>query len=203
MRDNYQIQAQQAKRYFLNYDHQAITQKCHLREDEGFLYTSLFGIPYRVSRKTGDVSYLDGDTWMDGNSHGEVMTLLDLLCDSREDRRPSHQWKNMQAFGLQFHQNLGEHNPVALEYQQDPEGLRRALEALGGTPIPQGDIAYAIPVFEDLTLALQFWLGDEEFPPNLRYLWDENALMYLKYETMYFAVDVLTEKIRRQMKAFR
>ena len=202
MRDNYQIQAQQAKAYFLGYDQQEIIKKCRLQADDGYLYTTLFRTAYRVSRQTGDISCRDGDAWVDGNSHGEVMTLLDLLCDSREDRHPSHQWKNMQAFGLQFHQNLGEDpkNPAALRYQQDPEGLRRALEVLGGTPIPQGDVAYSMPVFEDLRLALQFWLGDEEFPPSLRYLWDKNALMYLKYETMYYAVDVLTEKIRSVME---
>ena len=108
----------------------------------------------------------------------------------------------MQDFGLQFHRSLAEdpRNPAALRYQENPAGLRRTLEALGGTPIPQGDVAFSLPVFEDLRMAVQFWLGDDEFPPSLRYLWDENALMYLKYETMYYAVDVLTEKIRRRME---
>lgn len=197
MQDNYQMQAQQAKSYFLRYDQQTIIKKCSLQADARYLYTTLFGIPYRVCRKTGDLSYLDRDIWRDGNSHGEVMTLLDLLCDSREDRHPSHQWKTMQAFGLYIHQSLGEKNPAALDYQRNPDGLRRALEAMGAAPFPQGNVAYTIPVFEELTLVLQFWLGDEDFPPSLRYLWDENALMYLKYETMYFAVDVLTEKLRR------
>ena len=41
---------------------------------------------------------------------------------------------------------------------------------------------------------LQLWFGDEEFPPNLRILWDENALLYLRYETMYFAVDALLRR---------
>ena len=33
----------------------------------------------------------------------------------------------------------------------------------------------------------------------LRLLWDENALMYLKYETMYFAVGLLRQRFRELM----
>ena len=47
---------------------------------------------------------------------------------------------------------------------------------------------------------VQLWFGDEEFPASLRYLWDENALMYLKYETMYFARALLLRRIREKME---
>ena len=46
---------------------------------------------------------------------------------------------------------------------------------------------------------LQLWFGDEEFPPNLRILWDENALMYLRYETMYFAKGLLFAILKEKM----
>ena len=60
-------------------------------------------------------------------------------------------------------------------------------------------MAYRFRVFEDLTLVVQLWLGDEEFPPNLRFLWDENALMYLRYETMHYAKGLLLKRIREAM----
>ena len=47
---------------------------------------------------------------------------------------------------------------------------------------------------------MQLWFGDEEFPANLRYLWDENALMYLKYETMYFAKALLLHRLWDEME---
>ena len=56
-------------------------------------------------------------------------------------------------------------------------------------------------IFEDLPVVVQLWLGDEEFPPNLRLLWDENALMYLKYETMHFAKGLLLQKIWKAMES--
>ncbi len=200
-RDNYQIQAQQAKSRFLTYDQAALIQKFCLRHDEAYLYVPMLGQTHRICRSSGDMERQTAAGWVDANSHGEVMTLLDLLCDSRPDRYLSFRWKNMTAFGLMFHQNLSEaeKDPWAELFQEHPEELRRACEGLHGTPLPTGDISYAIELFDGLCIALQLWLGDEEFPPNLRFLWDENALMYIKYETMYFARGLLLRRIREQM----
>ena len=195
MQDNYQIQAMQAKQYFLSYDQQGLSIKCSLPADDRYLYPSLFSTPYRIDRRTGDMEkFLDG-AWQSADSHGEVMTLLDLLCDSDPHRHAGGHFLSMQAFGHGFHQSLGEHNPLASRFDQHPQAVAAVCEELYGIPFPAGDLAYVLPVFEDLRLVLQLWSGDEEFPPSLRFLWDENALQYLKYETMYYAVDVLTDRI--------
>ena len=200
-RDNYRIQAAQAKEMFLGYDQEAIIRKLKLPADEAYLYPRFLGSTYRICRRTADFRRLKDGVWVDANTHGEVMTLLDLLCDSREDRFLAHRWQNMLAFGHRFHQQLMEDaDPNALRFQADLEGFRRACLTLGGKPLPQGDAAYAIEVFDGLPIAVQLWLGDEEFPPQLRWMWDENALMYLKYETMYFARGVLLQRIREEME---
>lgn len=200
--DNYAIQAEQAKRRFLTYDQQKLIAKLGLRFDETWLYMIMLCQPYRIHRATADIQRQVSGTWIDGNSYEEVMTLLDLVCDSREDRHLSFRWKNMQSFGLMFHQNLLEdqHDPYAEAINADPEGFCRACEALGGMPLENGDAAYAIELFDGLRIAVQLWLGDEEFAPRLRFLWDENALMWLKYETMYFAKAMLLERIREEME---
>ena len=199
MEDNYLKQAAQAKAFFLTFDQEVLIRRHRLRADENFLYPVFFGDTYRIHRKTGDFSRLEEGIWQDANSHGEVMTLLDLLCDSREDRRPAGTYRTMQDFGHQFHQDLGEKDPRALLFQSCPEKLRSACEALGGIPFANGDVAFILPVFEDLRMILQFWLGDEEFAPRLRFLWDSNADRYLKYETMYYAVDVLMKRLQALM----
>lgn len=199
-KDNYAIQAAQAKQRFLTYDQQKLIQKLQLKFDEGYLYLRFLNSEYRLSRKTGDLERWDGEIWQNGNSFGEVMTVLDLLCDSREDRWLSHRWKNMRDFGLMFHRAmLEEKDPWAEYFQNHPEDFRGACLALGGVPLPNGDIAYAMELFDGLRIGLQLWFGDEEFPPNLRILWDENALMYLKYETMHFAKGLLLSRIRQHM----
>ena len=197
-RDNYQIQAAQAKARFLTYDQERLIKKFRLEHDDIYFYVNFLCKQYRVSRKTGDMEFRDGDAWRDGNTYEEVMTLLDMLCDSRDDRWISGRWSNMQSFGLQFHQNLLEEprDPAAVYFDRDPERLRRACRALGGETIPGGDIGFSVELFDGLRIGVLFWAGDEEFSPRLRYLWDENAKQYIRYETMYFAVNLLMRRLR-------
>lgn len=200
--DNYALQAAQAQARFLTYDQQKIIHKLRLTADEAYLYVPLLSQPYRICRTTGRMERRTGSRWVAANSYNEVMTLLDLLCDSREDRFLSGRWKNMTSFGLMFHRSLleGTADPWAEKFQTHPESFRRACQSLGGVPLETGDIAYAIELFDGLSIALQLWFGDEEFPPNLRFLWDENALMYIKYETMYFAKALLLDRIEALME---
>ena len=199
--NNYLLQAAQAKRHFLTYDQAALIRKLKLAYDDDYFYPVLFARKYRLSRSTGDLEREEKDGWQDANTHAEVMTLLDFVCDSREDRFVSGRFKNMADFGHAFHQSLlEERDPNAELFQSRPEDFRKACVALGGKPLPTGDIAYSIEVFDGLPLAVQLWFGDEEFPASLRFLWDENALMYLKYETMYYARELLLERLKAEME---
>lgn len=200
--NNYLIQAQQAKDRFLTYDQERLIKKLKLNADEKYLYTKLLNKEYRIERTTGDLTRREGDSWLDANTFEEVMTLMDLVCDCREDRFVTGRWKNMGDFGLMFHRNLleGTADPWAERLQADPEGFRRACRALGGRELKLGDISYAIELFDGLCIVLQLWFGDEEFPANLRILWDENAKMYIRYETMYFAKGLLFDRLEALMK---
>lgn len=197
-KNNYLIQAQQAKARFLTYDQEKLIRKFGLQCDAQYLYIDLLCKPYRLNRVSGDLQRLHGEEWIDGNTYEEVMTLLDLLCDSRDDRRLAHSWQNMQSFGLQFHQNLLEEarDPFAMKIDTDPMWLHRAAENLGAEKMSGGDFGYAFELFDGLKIGLLFWHGDDEFAPRVRYLWDANAKQYIRYETMYFAVDLLRRRIR-------
>ena len=199
--DNYLIQARQAKDLFATYDQDKLIAKLKLPHDEDYLYPVMFSETYRIHRKTGDINRKTENGWVDANTFGEVMVLLDLVCDSREDRFVTGKWKNMTDFGLMFHRNLmeGKADPWAEKFEANPEGFRNACESFNGVPFPQGDIAYTLEVFDGLCLTLQLWFGDEDFPAGLKFLWDENATMYLKYETMHFAKGMLLEKIEKRM----
>lgn len=200
--DNYLIQAQQAQQHFLTYDQASLIRKLQLPHDEQYLYPVMFHQQYRLNRKNGNLERKQGDGWVSANTFAEVLTLLDLVCDSREDRHLSGNWKNMTSFGLMFHQDMleGAHDPWAALFESRPEDFRRACEALGGRKLDTtADIAYAIEIFDGLEIALQFWFADEDFPPSLRFLWDENALMYIRYETMHYAKGLLLDMLKQRM----
>lgn len=200
-RDNYAITAARVRQLFAEYDQQALARKVGAKLDGEYFYVDFLSERYRIHRLTGDISRFHGDAWVEANSFGEVLTLMDLICDSREDRHPTGNWRNMRDFGHGFHQQLLEQrDPWAERFQEQPEMFAKACEALGGEKYPLGDVAYALPVFGDLRVLIQLWFGDEEFPAQLRYLWDENALQYLKYETMYYAVPLVLKRVQEQME---
>ena len=199
--NNYLIQSQQAKQRFLTYDQNRLIEKLHLSADGTYLYVTMLSRCYRIERPTGNIEKEAASGWVAADSYEEIMTLLDLVCDSKENRFLTGKWKNMTDFGLMFHRNLLENkkDPWAEKFQAQPDAFRNACEVLGGTPFPLGDIAYAIELFDGLSILIQLWFGDEEFPASLRFLWDENALMYIRYETMYFAKGLLLQEIEERM----
>ena len=200
--DNYALQAQGAMDYFLRYDQEAIIRKLKLRSDADYLYTRMLCMPYRICRHTGRLQRQEGEAWVDANSHGEVMTLLDLVCDSREDRFLSSRWESMATFGLKFHQNLLEDrkDTFAEAIQENPDAFTQVCRSMRGEPIPGADLAFSVDFFDGMGIGIQFWEGDEEFAPRVRFLWDQNASMYLKYETMHFAIGLLRKRIMEEMK---
>lgn len=199
-KNNYYLQTLQAKQRFLSYDQSALIRKLDLTADENYLYVNFLCKPHRIDRTTGDLFRSTQQTWQPADTHSEVMTLLDLVCDSREDRFLTGRWKQMSSFGLLFHRELLEGRDATADgFSRNLPSLHRACQRLGGIPMPTGDVSYAIELFDGLRSWLQFWQGDDEFPHQIRYLWDENALMYLKYETMYFAVNLLLRRLREEM----
>lgn len=200
--NNYQIQAQQAKKLFLTYDQQELIRRCQLRHDGQYLYTRMLSEQYRICRFTGDMQRYTKDAWVDANSFGEVMTLLDWLCDSRADRTISGRWVNLVNHGVYFHRSLQEDeaDPYCLLFDREPEAFAAACEALKGEAMPGADLGYAIELLDGLRILVQLWHGDEEFAPRLRFLWDENTTQYIRYETTWFALGLLKERLREKMK---
>ena len=199
--DNYKIQAAQAKKLFLTYDQQELIERCRLRYDDDYLYTALISYPYRICRRTGDMQRLVDGAWVDGNSFGEVMTLLDWLCDSRADRYITGRWVNLVSMGSAFHRDLQKdvRDPDAVRFDRNPAAFCAACEALKGERRQGADISYAIELLDGMQVLVQLWHGDDEFPPNLRILWDENALRYLRYETTWFVTGLLMQRLREHM----
>ena len=198
--NNYLIQASQAKDRFLTYDQQKLIDKFRLVSDEGYLYVDLLWRQYRIHRESGNMEFRTGDIWADGNSYDEVMTILDLLCDSREDRHLAGRLASLASFGRIFYRSSYDDkpDPTAQWIQENLPAFQRAC-ARAGRPIPGGDFGYVFELFDGLTLGFHFWEGDEEFAPRLRFLWDENALQYLRFETMHMAMSLLMTLLKEMI----
>ena len=201
-RNNYLIQVKQAKKRFLTYDQQELICRCGLRYDEQYLYTKLLTEEYRICRHSGDLERFFRGCWVDGNSFEEVMTLLDWLCDSRSDRYITGCWVSMITLGHSFHGSLQEKtdDPHAYLFDRDPDGFKAACKALKGEEMDGGDIGYAIELMDGLRIFAQLWHGDSEFAPRLRFLWDANTTRYIRYETTWYALGLLLQRLEENMQ---
>ena len=201
-RDNYLLQAQQAKKRFVTYDQQEMICRCGLSYDREYLYTTFLSDAYRIRRDSGDLQREHRGSWVEANSFAEVMTLLDWLCDSRPDRYLTGRFVNIVTQGHNFHRNLqeSERDPDAEYFCADPQAFCAACTALGGEAVGGADVAYTIEVLDGVRILLKLWFADEEFPAKLVCLWEENVLRYLRYETTWYAVGLLLARIKEKMK---
>lgn len=201
-RDNYQIQVMQAKKHFLSYDQQELIGRCGLRFDERYFYLCFLGEECRISRRTGDMERFCGGSWIDGNGFGQVMTILDWLCDSKPDRSITGRFVNIVTQGYNFHRNLQEikKDPDAEQFSANPDAFCRACEAMGGEKTTGADIAYTIELLDGVKVLLKLYHPDEDFPAQLTCLWEENVLQYIRYETTWFALGVLMSRIKDYMR---
>ena len=56
------------------------------------------------------------------------------------------------------------------------------------------------PIYQDLKVRLKFYRADEEFAAQVVLLWPANALEYMYYETTFYVLRFLLQKIADKMK---
>ena len=190
-KSNYQIMKGQMAKRFLQYDQKQMTEKFQLPCDEEYIYVTFVSSLYRINRKKTD--------------YNEAMSIYDVLCDSKSDCHLSGKFVSLNSLkGTVF--SSGTVGNIFQKYtgffDDKTKELARACEKLGGIPEQVGDISYRLEIFPFLPAVFQFWYSDEEFPAMLKFMWDENILDYVHYETIFFmmshVLSRLEEEIRKQ-----
>ncbi|MFZ7124973.1 MAG: DUF3786 domain-containing protein [Desulfobacterales bacterium] len=81
-------------------------------------------------------------------------------------------------------------------YGSDPVGFRRAAEALGGTPVDMADAAYRLMPFPRVPIYYLFWVGDDEFAPEIRILFDRSIEASLQADAIW----ALANRVSRSLE---
>lgn len=203
---NYQIMAEHARALFLKEDQDKLIQKFHLKADNSYLYLRFLDGIYRIERNSGYIQKTtDNELYTADNDFHTAMSIFDYLCWSREDRQLSGQWISMQNIGHSYHNKLMEGDGSSFkkwadQFAEHTEKLKEACEHLNGYKMPVGDVSYIIPLFDELPVYFQFWDGDDEFPPKLFTLWDANTQQYVHYETLYYILPMLFNRLQELME---
>ena len=199
MASNYEKMAGGARALFLKLDQAAMIARWGLQHDEAYLYLTCFGERMRIDRRTGEIHSLEGEgVYHSRDGVNETMVLFDLLSHSEVRPTASGRWASISSLGGIIgagHDRTLSHEGEAAKFVGRLDALRAACERLGGVSLGKADVSYAIPVFEDFGIWFQFWDGDDEFPANIKYLFDENALQFMHYETLWYVMNSLSARL--------
>ena len=190
---NYDQMLALGQKLFLEWDQGEMIRRYHLESDENYLYLRFLGRRHRIDRKTAAGENLDMQRPAGFNAS---LSIFDYLCRDNILPGMSGRWRAVNAL-----KHTGQSNPNAVELhqrhadrmQEHIPALKEVLKSQQLAPFPQGDAACVFEVFPGFYAVFQFWEGDEEFPPSVRFLWDDNALAYLRFETLFYVLGEFLE----------
>lgn len=203
---NYDLQVDIAKDIFMKYDQQALIRKFSLQADEDAIYLTYLNTPCRICRADGRIEEYTHGTWNECRDYSTVMTIYDLLCYHQGQTPPqlSGQWCSVGNFVVTGVTNTQTFTKkYAALFQNNVDALKTACEQLGGVLQPciaGADVTCRIAVTPFFPVLLQFWEGDDEFPPKLLLLWDRNTNAFLHFETTFYLQGDLLDRLRKCME---
>ncbi|MBE6983918.1 MAG: DUF3786 domain-containing protein [Ruminococcaceae bacterium] len=199
--DNYQIARDRAQEYFLQFDQDRIICRWNLRHNENYLFTEFIGRPYRICRQTGQV-----DRLIDGKQAGfsEVLSIFDQLCYEGKDRFLTGRYAPVNSLrGRPPAAGVGTdlYTKTADFFGRNEASFCKACIALGGVPVAMGDLGFRLPLFGEMDVILKFYRSDDEFPATVTFLYDENTLSFMRYETVFYVAGFILEAICEMMNS--
>jgi len=204
MNQGYAKMIPNAKAIFTQWDHNKIKRNfpC-INMDKHYIYLNFIYEPYKLDRRTGDVWKLSRKTPEECSNPFEIISIMDMLCSEKElhltnDWCPISHFAKYSSIGEKSEREIYGHY---VEYLSDNIGpLHDACKALGGTEYTitkSADVCFKIDVFDYFPVIFQFWDRDEEFPAQIKILWDKNTMNYLLFETSYYVVACILERIKQ------
>ncbi|MCQ2452150.1 MAG: DUF3786 domain-containing protein [Oscillospiraceae bacterium] len=201
--DNYEIAKQRAREYFLTMSQQDIHRRPFLTASGDYFYTVMLNQPCRVDRCSGLVELQKKDgNWREGDFN-VALTVYDLLCYSKPDAHPSAEYVSISQINPVFtaSDNGSFYTRLAKAIDKNPSLFTQICSHLGGVPAKApGDLAFLLPLTDFLSVVLQFWEADEEFPATISVLVDSSILDFMHFETVWYALGHLTGKIMSLME---
>lgn len=194
---NYEIMRKQMQAHFASYDLEAIRKRWEMDQVEGYMLVDFVGRSYRIDMENGAVLYEEDGEEREAD-YNVCMTLYDIL--TRERQRSSGSFRLSGSFSTVHLSSSGNSSggffkQAAEIFDHHDEELKKACETLGGRPYGKGDVAYRIPLFQDLDMLFQFWDSDEDFQAEVKLFCDENILNFMHFETMMFMLSHVMERL--------
>ena len=195
--NNYDKMLADAQKRCAGYDMAALAAKPGVEDTPEYLKTKFIGQDVLITKADGAVT-VDGRA----ASFGEALSVYDWLCDRKVDAAPAGTYCPVSSLpGVYVSgKGLGMQMPTLSKGIDENPGLFRAgMAAIGAREIPLGDLGWQLDIFPGFPMQLKFYFGDDEFPPQLTLMWDQNSLQFVRYETLYYIAGCLHARLNSLM----
>ena len=200
---NHEITKRRVQSQIGTYDIPKAIRQFGLVSDDDYLYVDFMTRHYRISLTRGMTEWANGSEWIEAG-FSETLTIFDILFYSQEDAALSGTYTQIQNLSRvqtgSVYAGKGAFRECETFLDSRTDDFARACEVLGGTPAGKGDVSYRIPVFQKIDILVQFWCSDEDFPASLQFLYDENLLQFMHYETTWYVSNHFMALVEEIMK---
>lgn len=204
---NYAITLRRMRAEFLRYDQERMIRRFSLAHDDNYIYIDFTDRHYRIGRGDGLVEWsADGFASAVEADFNESMTIYDVLCCAKEGCAPSGRFCTLHMLRGTVKSAMPSTDMLVRTVELFAGRLgafRQVGEALGRPVALGGDAAFLIDAFPFLSLVVQFWDADEEFPASLKFMFDENITDFMHIETIYYMMGHIAgrmEALLREVK---
>ncbi|MBW2249509.1 MAG: DUF3786 domain-containing protein [Deltaproteobacteria bacterium] len=88
-------------------------------------------------------------------------------------------------------------NLISSRYSDTIDEFRKTCDQLDGIPLNMADAAYVFNITPRILVAVLYWDGDDEFPPESKILFDKSVTEHLALDIIFaLAVDICTRIAR-------
>ena len=166
-----------------------------LKEEDGYLKITHFGVPFGIRLDNGRIDRLDGRAKANTTEMLNIYTLLGYVKENAifmDNWVPMTDLRNARPFGPA--NKIGVTDVFAATFSGHTKELENAFEKLNGLRLPLGDVGYQIDAFSCEPMQFYFWDCDDEFEAQANILFDYSATDYNHVES---AVSTAEMGVRR------
>lgn len=198
--DNYAASVEKTKKLFLGYPQEDMIAAFALEHDNDYMYLSFMGRKERVSRATASIEFESCGVWTE-SSYAEYMTIYDVLSRCSMPRLTGEMVPASALLGSAYRSGISdffEREAMLLDERFDD--LKRVCACTGEITEGMSDLECTFSLFEFLPVGMRFLRADDEFPPEIHYLWDGCTLKHMYFETTQFCERFITDMLIKEIK---
>ena len=174
----------------------AMASGAHL-DDEGCWQVQVLHERWRLDPPSRTASKTSGEPSTNWDRHIPFLLLVSLSCAIQQPLEDDWTTPRELYPGVDLFQgNLRlDTDAIARKFARDAEAFERAAQRLGGEPVEGGDAGARFRIFAKCPIECRLWLEDDEFPADVRLLFNRSTPTHLPGDALAVAANLLVERL--------